>query len=214
MPSACSRWPPVGSGALRSKTPMLSRPRKPPSKTFLPKRSLRLTHQVKLGSSFWNVRLRKSMSPRAALALFGVVDERRRPGVHRRVDVAEVPFVGRELAVGMQVALPQQQIELLLREVEVDRCQRRSSWKARSQAANQGYSHLSGIEMTSSLIHVEPFAGCATGAGLARAGRRRARSATIDVVDVELLAPQHARQRLPHDAGGVGAERGGRDRWL
>src|SRR5208337_4511076 len=42
VPSACSRYPPVGSGALRSNTPMLSRPRNPPSNTFLPKRSLRL----------------------------------------------------------------------------------------------------------------------------------------------------------------------------
>ena len=30
VPSDCSIWPPVGSGALRSKTPMLSSPRKPP----------------------------------------------------------------------------------------------------------------------------------------------------------------------------------------
>ena len=28
VPSAWSMWPPVGSGALRSKTPMLSRPEK------------------------------------------------------------------------------------------------------------------------------------------------------------------------------------------
>src|SRR5579859_8203568 len=40
--------PAVGSAALRSKTPMLSSPRKPPSKTLLPSASLRLTHQVKL----------------------------------------------------------------------------------------------------------------------------------------------------------------------
>ena len=40
VPSACSRRPPVGSAALRSNTPMLSRPRKPPSKTFLPARVL------------------------------------------------------------------------------------------------------------------------------------------------------------------------------
>src|SRR5574340_1195690 len=62
VPSACSRWPPVGSGALRSNTPMLSRPRKPPSKTFLPKRSLRFTHQVKFSRSLLNASLRKSTS--------------------------------------------------------------------------------------------------------------------------------------------------------
>ena len=62
VPSDCSMWPPVGSGDERSKTPMLSRPRKPPSKTFMPSVSLRLTHHVKLSSSFWNAFSRKSRS--------------------------------------------------------------------------------------------------------------------------------------------------------
>ena len=53
----------MGSGALRSKTPMLSSPRKPPSNRFLPKRSLRFTHQLKFSISFANDRLRNSMSP-------------------------------------------------------------------------------------------------------------------------------------------------------
>ena len=71
VPSACSRWPPVGSGALRSKMPMLSRPRKPPSKTFLPNRSLRFTHQVKFSRSLLNALLRKSrsISPRRAISV-------------------------------------------------------------------------------------------------------------------------------------------------
>src|SRR5256886_15655827 len=69
VPSACSRCPPVGSGALRSKTPMLSSPRKPPSNTFLPNRSFRFTHQVKLQSSFEKADLRKltSASPERAV---------------------------------------------------------------------------------------------------------------------------------------------------
>ena len=71
VPSACSRWPPVGSGALRSKMPMLSRPRKPPSKTFFPRRSLRFTHQVKLRSSLLKADLRNStsVSPRSAFSV-------------------------------------------------------------------------------------------------------------------------------------------------
>src|SRR5206468_4250993 len=54
---------PVGRGALRSNTPMLSSPRKPPSKTFRPERSLRLTHQVKFSSSFWKQLFSHSVSP-------------------------------------------------------------------------------------------------------------------------------------------------------
>ena len=57
----------VGSAELRSKTPMLSRPRKPPSNTFLPSRSLRFTHQVKLTSSLEKAYFRKSTSPRPPL---------------------------------------------------------------------------------------------------------------------------------------------------
>src|SRR6516165_2489953 len=63
VPSACSKYPPVGSGELRSKTPMLSKPRKPPSNRFLPKRSLRLIHQLKFSNSFAKERLRNSRSP-------------------------------------------------------------------------------------------------------------------------------------------------------
>ena len=51
VPSACSRNPPVGSGFDRSNTPILSRPRNPPSKMLFPCESLRLTHQVKFISS-------------------------------------------------------------------------------------------------------------------------------------------------------------------
>src|SRR5215469_14836901 len=57
VPSACSRVPPVGSGELRSKTPMLSNPRNPPSNRLLPKRSLRFTHQLK-----FNISLAKDLS--------------------------------------------------------------------------------------------------------------------------------------------------------
>src|SRR6476619_5084952 len=62
VPSACSRKPPVGSGELRSKTPMLSSPRKPPSYNVLPVRSLRYTHQLKFSHVFARDRLRKSRS--------------------------------------------------------------------------------------------------------------------------------------------------------
>ena len=61
----------MGSGALRSKMPILSSPRKPPSNTFLPNRSLRFTHQVKFSNSLLNADLRKStsVSPRRACSV-------------------------------------------------------------------------------------------------------------------------------------------------
>jgi hypothetical protein len=39
--------------------------------------------------------------------------------MHRRVDVAEVPFIRRQLAVGVQIGLPEHQVQLLLAEVRV-----------------------------------------------------------------------------------------------
>ena len=63
VPSACSMCPPVGSGALRSNTPMLSSPRNPPWKTLRPSLSLRFTHQVKFSSSLWKMRSRNARSP-------------------------------------------------------------------------------------------------------------------------------------------------------
>ena len=81
------------------------------------------------------------------------------------------------------------------------------TWKARSQAAYQGYSHLSGIEMMSPL-----YMWCQWSLR-ARPARRLERVGAalleplVDVVVVELLAPEHPGQRLPHDVAAIGAER-------
>ena len=124
VPSDCSRCPPVGSGALRSNTPMLSRPRKPPWKMFIPSASFRLTHQVKFSSSLWKTRSRNFTSPAPRCLLIDLVDAPRGPGVHRRVDVAERPLVRGKLPVRVHVPFAQQQHQLLLRELGVDEGQR------------------------------------------------------------------------------------------
>ena len=63
VPSAWLMNPPVGSGLLRSNTPMLSSPRNPPWNRFRPSASLRFTHHVKFSSSLWKTRSRNTMSP-------------------------------------------------------------------------------------------------------------------------------------------------------
>ena len=68
VPSAWSMRPPPGSGALRSKTPMLSRPRNPPWKMLRSSASLRFSHQPKFRISFWNASSRKTRSPLPVLA--------------------------------------------------------------------------------------------------------------------------------------------------
>ena len=90
---------------------MLSSPRKPPSKILSPRASSRLTHQVKLISSLWKTRARKSKSDAAVDAK----DRQRGPCLDRRIHIAEVPFVRRQLAVRMHVPFAGEEQELALR---------------------------------------------------------------------------------------------------
>ena len=121
VPSDWVRVPSTGSGAERSKTPILSRPRKPPWKTLRPDGSLRFTHQVKLSRSLTNTRSRKAaVAVAAVVPLVHLVNPQRGPGVHRRVDVAEIPFVGRHLAVRVHVPDLAQQDQLILGEPGID----------------------------------------------------------------------------------------------
>ena len=60
----------------------------------------------------------------ARARLFQAVGEDGGPGMHRRIHVAEVPFVGGDLAVRVQVVLTQHQIELLLAEIHVHQRER------------------------------------------------------------------------------------------
>ena len=77
---------------------MLSSPRKPPSKTFLPKRSLRFTHQVKFSSELVEGRLEEVDVRLAAQRLLGAVKEQGRKGVNRWVHIAEAALGRREPA--------------------------------------------------------------------------------------------------------------------
>ena len=124
VPSACSRYPPVGSGALRSKTPMLSNPRKPPSKTFRPRAVLAVDPPGEVQQQLLKTTLEPVRVAFARFSLVQAVGEDGGPGMNRRVDVAEIPLVGRNLAVGVHVALAQHQLQLLLAEIRVHQRQR------------------------------------------------------------------------------------------
>ena len=60
----------------------------------------------------------------AAAPLLDLVDAPRRPGVHRRIDIAEVPLICGHLAVGVHVPLAQHQHELGFGELRIDQRQR------------------------------------------------------------------------------------------
>ena len=78
-------------------------------------------------------------------------DAQRGPRVHRRVDVAERPLVGRDLAVGVHVPLAQQQQQLVLGEGRVDAGER-DAVERQVPGREPGVLPGSGIEMTSAAV--------------------------------------------------------------
>ena len=88
-------------------------------------------------------------------------------------------------------------------------CASATQWNAMSQAANQGYSHLSGIDMMSNASNcrqpaLRPPLRDAGGGGCVGVAVEPAR----DVVGEQLLAPEHPGERLAHHVRLVGG--GGR----
>ena len=85
----------------RSNTPILSRPRKPPSKMLQALRVLAVHPPGEIEQQLVEDPLEESRDRRRRRsAPVLLVDAHRRPGMDRRVDVAERPFIGRQLPVG------------------------------------------------------------------------------------------------------------------
>ena len=134
----------------------------------------------------------------------------RRPGVDRRVHVPEVPLVRGDLAAGVQVAGPQEELQLFLAEVRVDQGQRRDV-ESEVPGGVPGVFPLVRHRDHVRVDHVPPTV-VADGARV-RLVRLDAvlLEPPADVVEEELLGPEHPGQGLPHDTGRVGVERRGDD---
>ena len=134
----------------------------------------------------------------------------RGPGVHRRVDVAEVPLVGGQRPAGVLEPLPAQQRELVLRERGVD-VRERDAVERQVPGGEPGV--LPGVGHGEHVVGVE---GAPTGVAAAVALLRRRGLGRVavepggDVVVVELLAPQHPGERLAHHQRLVRGRRVGR----
>ncbi len=124
----------------------------------------------------------------------------------RGVDVGEIPLIGRNLAVGVQVPLAQKQVQLRLREVRVDPGEREHverkvpSRKPRVLPLVRNGEDVPGVQ-----VGPVPVAG--HGGPLGR-GRRLARVALKPVRDdvvVELLRPQEPGVGLSGNPAGLGA---------
>ena len=185
---------------------MLSSPRNPPAKTLRPSGSLRLTHQLKFSIKPLERSLQEAQIGAAQL-LFNVVEEQCRPGVHRRIHVAEVPLVGRDLSVGMSVQIPQHQQELILGEIEVHQ-RKRNGVKRQVPCRVPGILPLVGHGDDVAVQHVEPLGIART--PLTRSHQRMSVMLLQPLVEIEivvLLGPQHSGQRLAVYATFVFAQR-------
>ena len=140
----------------------------------------------------------------AAALLVEQIELHRRPRVHGRIDVAEVPLVGRQLAVRMQVVVAQHQVELLLGEVGIDHAQRNH---VERQVPRGVPGVLPLVRHRDDVVveHVGPLAVAHAPALVLRqvgAGAMFVEPQVEVVVEI-LLGPQHARQRLAHDVRAV-----------
>ena len=134
----------------------------------------------------------------AALDLAGdLVDAAGGAGVDRRVDVGEVPLVGRELAVGVHVPLAQEQHELPLGPLGVEPCQR-DAVEGDVPGGEPGVLPLVRARSGRRGCRVPP---ARVPPRVPRGRRRRAGRVAVqpelDAVVVELLRPEQARRRLP-----------------
>ncbi len=172
---------------------MLSSPRKPPSKMLFP-----LVEHA----------LEEPPVAASGQPAIDAEDTQRRPGMDRRVHVAEIPLVGGQLPVRVQIPLAQQQHQLLFRELGVDERQRNAvepeipRGVPRVLPLVRHRNHVGVVEVRPLVIPaLEAF-------------RRRGRLARIavqplaDDVVVILLAPQQPRERLSHHVLAVVAQRG------
>ena len=130
--------------------------------------------------------------------LLGAIQEDRCPGVNRRIHIAEVPFVGRNLTGGVQEKFLQHQVKLLLGEVEIDDAQCHG---VKRQVPRRVPRILPFVGHGNYVLvdHVEPF----DIAKLLAVGIQRIDAVLLQpLVDLEaevLLGPQHSGQRLAHD---------------
>mmetsp|Transcript_5220 Transcript_5220/g.11626 ORF Transcript_5220/g.11626 Transcript_5220/m.11626 type:complete len:312 (+) Transcript_5220:949-1884(+) len=124
-------------------------------------------------------------------------DAPRRPGMHRRVHVAEVPLEGRQLSVRMHVALIDHEAELVLGEARVHQRQRQAV-EGEVPGGVPGELPLVRHGDDVAVEHVVPISVPDAAALLRhRLAGLVALEEEVEVVVVELLGPDHPRQRLP-----------------
>ena len=123
--------------------------------------------------------------------------------MHRRVDVAKGPFVGGQLAAGMQIALMEHQQQLLLGKFAIDQ-RHRNAMESQVPGSVPGVLPLVWHGDNVGVVQMRPLVVAPTQPlGRRRRPCRIAFEPPIHFVGIELLTPQESAQRLAHDVAGV-----------
>src|SRR5882672_9599209 len=130
--------------------------------------------------------------------LFRPIEKDGRPGMHGRVNVTEVPLVGRHLPSRVEKKFLKQQRELFLGEIDIDSSQC-NGVEGEVPRGVPGILPLVRHRNDASAHHVEPFV--VSGSAGVRPEWIYAvlLQPFVYVITKILLAPQHSRQRLSHD---------------
>ena len=155
-------------------------------------------------------RARQELDVLASQVLLDLEEVEGGPGMDGRVHVAEVPLVGRDLPVRVEIQAAQQQQELLLGEVEIDE-RERNGVERQVPGRVPGILPLVGHGNDVAVEHVEPLGV----PHLFRAPEERVGIVLLEpgvhVEQVILLPPEHAGERLPVHPSLVLGQRRGRD---
>ena len=174
---------------------MLSRPRKPPSKTLQSRRVLAVHPPAEVDEQLVEDPLEELGVLLAGASAVDLVDAPRRPRVHRRVHVVERPLVRGELTVRVHVPLAAEQQQLLLGEVGIDD-RHREHVEREVPRGVPGVLPLVGHRDDVGVVEVRPLRVASV---LATGRRRRHRGVAVEplphVVAVVLLRPQQAGDR-------------------
>src|SRR5260370_14424593 len=123
--------------------------------------------------------------------LLRAVKEDRRPGMDWRIDVAEVPLVGRNLTGWMNEVFPQHQIELVFCEIRID-CGERDGMERKVPGRIPRILPLVWHRNDMLVHHVEPFAVPRGACGRLHRILAMFRKPFVQVEEEILLAPQHS----------------------
>ena len=145
----------------------------------------------------------------AAQGLLGAMQKERGEGVHGRIHIAEIPFVGRHLAARVEIDVLEHQLHLLFGEIRIDD-RERERVEGQIPRGIPRILPLVGHRDDVLVQHVEPF-GVAGGAKavMERVGIVLGEP-VLAIEEEELLAPQHPGDGLPHDVSGIGTHAGRR----